>query len=346
MKGFRQLRLADRLKIDKLYRAHIPITDIARQIGCHRNTIHNELKRGRYVHLNSDWTQEVRYSPDIAQEKCDENLKVRGTALKIGKDIEFANYLESKVVDDGYSPEAVIGELKTKGNPYHTSICTTTFYNYISKGIFLRLTNKDLPIKGKRRRRYHKVKRQARASAGTSIDLRDKDILNREEFGHWEMDSVVGRRGSRKALLVLTERKTRQEIIFRVNDHTAEEVVRHIDLLEKKWGDLFPQLFKTITVDNGSEFAFSDRIENGANGKRTSVYYCHAYCSCERGSNEKNNQMIRRKFPKGTSFDNISEAEVQAAEDWVNQYPRQIFGYHSAQERFAQEVQRLVNNSA
>lgn len=343
MKGFRQLKLSDRLKIEQMLRANLPKTEIARRLHCHRNTIHNELKRGRYEHLNTDWTTEERYSPDIAQSKCEFNLSHRGITLKIGNDIEYADYLESRIVDDGYSPEAVLGELKVKGNPFRTTICKKTLYNYIDKGVFLRLTNKNLPIKGKRKRRYHKLKRQARASAGTSIDLRDKSILTREEFGHWEMDSVIGKKKSKAAILVLTERKTRNEIVFKVNDHTAQEVVNKIDLLEKKWGSLFPMVFKTITVDNGVEFSMCDEMERGG---RTKLFYCHAYCSSERGSNENNNRMIRRKAPKGTSFDAYTEDDIQAIEDWVNDYPRAIFNYHSAKEKLAEEIQKLIHDSA
>lgn len=344
MRTFRVLKLADRLKIEQMLKAGYRVVEIAAKLGVHRSTIYNELKRGQFEWLDSDtWKTEMRYSPDIAQQKYEEKLKYRGTQLKIGNDIEFANYIEKKICDEKYSPDAVIGELKVNGNPFKTNICTRTVYNYIDKGIFLRLTNKDLPIKGKKKRRYHKIRRQARASAGTSIEQRDKSILNREEFGHWEMDSVMGNRKSKSAMLVLTERKTRQEIMFKVEDHTAQRVVDYLDLLEKKWGDLFPQVFKTITVDNGIEFSMADEMERGG---RTSLYYCHAYCSSERGSNEKQNQMIRRQFPKGTNFDEVSPGQIQAAEEWLNNYPRKIFNYHSAKELFALEVESIRFNSA
>lgn len=344
MRTFRQLKFTDRLKLDSMLKAGYPKTEIARALHVDRSTIYNELKRGQYQHLNKDWTQEMRYSPDIAQERCEANLKIRGTALKIGNDIEYANYLEDKIVDEGYSPEAVLGQLKVMGSPFKTTICKKTLYNYIDKGIFLRLTNKDLPVKGKRKRKYHKIRRQARASAGKSIELRDKSILSREEFGHWEMDSVIGARGrSKNALLVLTERKTRQEIIFKVSNHSAEEVVRHLDFLEAKWGGLFKQVFKTITVDNGNEFSMASELEKGG---RTKVYYCHAYCSSERGSNENNNRMIRRKIPKGLNFDSYTDEDIQAVEEWINNYPRGIFNYHSAKELFTAEIDSLIRSTA
>lgn len=349
-KGFKQLKFADRLKIEALIKANYRIVEIAKVLHVHRSTIYNELKRGQYEHLNSDWTTEMRYSPDIAQQRCELNLKVRGTQLKIANDYEYANYLEHRILDDGLSPGAVLGEIKAQGreNEFKTKICERTLYSYIDKGIFLHLTNKDLPVKHKRK--YRKVKRQqARASAGTSIDKRPISVNDREEFGHWEMDSVLGsRKHSKNTLVVLSERKTRQEIIFKVKNHSADEVVGVLNILEKKWGSLFPKVFKSITVDNGSEFTLVNEMEKSIlfEGKRTDMYYCHPYSSWERGTNENINKMIRRKIPKGTNFDNKTDEEIQSIEDWINNYPRSIFGYHTAQEQFEKEIQKMIDSSA
>ena len=218
----------------------------------------------------------------------------------------------------------------------------------IDKGIFLKLSNKNLPVKKNKKRNYKKVQRQQkRATAGESIDKRPKEIDTREEFGNWEMDSVLGKRGkSKNTLLVLTERKTRNEIIFKLPDHTDEAVVAALDRLERKWGaDMFKRVFKTITVDNGSEFADAEGLQRSIineGEKRTKVYYCHPYSSWERGTNEVTNKMIRRKIPKGTNFDDRTEEEVESIENWINGYPRKIHGYHSAGELFEEEVKQLA----
>lgn len=147
-------------------------------------------------------------------------------------------------------------------------------------------------------------------------------------------------------LLVLTERKTRNEIIFKLPDHTDEAVVAALDRLERKWGaDMFKRVFKTITVDNGSEFADAEGLQRSIineGEKRTKVYYCHPYSSWERGTNEVTNKMIRRKIPKGTNFDDRTEEEVESIENWINGYPRKIHGYHSAGELFEEEVKQLA----
>jgi len=349
-KGSRQLTWTDRISLEALKKAGYSVIEIAEQLGVHRSTIYNELKRGQYMHRNSDYTEELRYSPDIAQEKAEENLKARGTQLKIGNDIAYANYIEDKIVNEDYSPAAVLGELKAQGKEgdFSVTVCVTTLYSYIDKGIFLKLSNKDLPVKKNKKRKYKKVQRQqSRAAAGESIEKRPKEIDTREEFGNWEMDSVLGKRGkSKNTLLVLTERKTRNEIIFKLPDHTDEAVVAALDRLERKWGaDMFKRVFKTITVDNGSEFADAEGLQRSIineGEKRTKVYYCHPYSSWERGTNEVTNKMIRRKIPKGTNFDDRTEEEVESIENWINGYPRKIHGYHSAGELFKEEVKQLA----
>ena len=155
--------------------------------------------------------------------------------------------------------------------------------------MFTRITNQSLPIKGNRKRKHKKViVRVNKRLAGTSIEKRPEYILSRDEFGHWEMDTVKGKRTSHSSMLVLTERKTRKEIIIKLEHHCAEAVVEALNELEKKLQNNFSQLFKTITCDNGTEFSYSNLIENSCineGKKRTTLYYCHPYTSCERGSN-------------------------------------------------------------
>lgn len=342
---FKQLTKADRLKIEALDKAGRKVKEIAEQIGVHQSTIYRELQRGRYIHTNSDLTEEERYSPDIAEEKYQQNLRDKGPDLKIGNDHELAEYIENKIAKDGYSPGAVLGEIKAKGLEFETTISKPTLYSYIDKGIFLTLTNKDLPVKGVRKKKNKKVRTQSRAAAGDSIEKRPDDIDSREEFGHWEMDTVVGKKGeSKHSLLVLTERKTRDEIVVLLFEHTMQAVVRALDCIEKKWGDLFPEVFKTITVDNGTEFSDCKGIEKSIlmDGNRTKVYYCHPYSSYERGSNENQNRLVRRKIPKGVNFDDKSIEEIQVVEDWINNYPREMFGWRTAAEMFQEELDKLA----
>ena len=137
MRRYRHLSFTDRLRIDANIRAGKSAKEVADIIGVHISTIYRELQRGQYEHLNSDYTTEIRYSPDIADEKYRENLKAKGAPLKIGSDFELAEYIETKIVDDKYSPGAVLGEIAALGLSFSVTISKATLYSYIDKGVFL-----------------------------------------------------------------------------------------------------------------------------------------------------------------------------------------------------------------
>lgn len=333
MRHYKHLTFSDRLKIEAWQRVGTTPQQMAEELGVHISTIYRELKRGNYEHLNSDYTTEQRYSPDIAEDKYQANLRAKGAGLKIGNDHEYAKYLEYKVAVEKYAPGAILGEIKRKGIEFNTSISKTTFYRYIENGIFLTITNKDLPVKrNKDKHKYSRVK-PARAPRGKSIEKRPEIIDTRETFGNWEMDCVEGKKGTKKTLLVLTERKTRREIIRLMKDKTAASVVKALDKIEKEMGaERFALVFQTITVDNGSEFSDYEGIERSsiAAGKRTTTYFCHPYSSYERGSNENQNKMVRRHYPKGYDFSKVTHADIRKLEKWINDYPRGIFNFYSS----------------
>jgi len=265
--------------------------------------------------------------------------------LKIGNDHEYAAYLEYKVSSKKYAPGAILGEIKRKEIKFNTTISKTTFYRYIEDGIFLTITNKDLPVKrNKNKQKYSKVKPR-RAPKGKSIEKRPEEIDSRETFGNWEMDCVEGKKGTKKTLLVLTERKTRREIIRLMKDKTAASVVKALDSIESKMGaDLFSRVFLTITVDNGSEFADYKGIEHSSlkDEKRTALYFCHPYSSYERGSNENQNKMIRRHYPKGYDFTSVTHSDIYRLEKWINEYPRGIFDYYSSSDVYEACINNLL----
>ena len=314
-----------RIQLDAFIRAGMKPTDIAKELGVHHTTIYRELKRCTYEHLNSDYTTETRYNPEGAQARYEANLRAKGPELKIGNDYELADYLIAKIRDEKYSPEAAIGEAEVKGWPFKTHICASTAYNYIRGEIFGdELTVSMLPQHGKRHQPERPAGSMPRKPAGRSIEDRPEHINDRSTFGHWEMDSVESCQGVSNTYIVMTERKTRWELIIPSPDKTAASVVAAIDGLEAKYGDLFPKVFRSITCDNGCEFADAAGIERSASGKgtRTEVYYCHPYRPSERGSNENQNGLIRRHLPKGTDLSTISYEETKRIEDWLNNYPR------------------------
>ena len=117
-----------------------------------------------------------------------------------------------------------LAQIQIDGKNFDTEICETTLYNWIYRGdIFLNLTEADLLYKGERRNEGRKAgdNNRARPAKGDTIEQRPEEINSRETFGNWEMDSVMGCKGSKAALAVLTERLTRYPVIVRVPDHTA-----------------------------------------------------------------------------------------------------------------------------
>jgi len=242
-------------------------------------------------------------------------------------------HLEKRIADDKFSPDAAIGELKTQGLAFSVSICTKTLYNMIDRGDFHRLTNKDLPVKrNKSQRSYKKISKVAKNNLkGRSIEQRPQYINERKEAGHWEMDLVVGK--GTTCLQVLTERVTRKELIFKIPNKKQQTITKTLDRLEMKYKEAFYTMFKSITMDNGTEFVDQQALEAScikAGKKRTTCYYAHPYSSWERGSNENANRLIRRFIPKGANIDQYSDQQVKDIEQWMNNYPRKLLGYKTA----------------
>ena len=348
---YKCLTWQQRLQLEAYLKIKMPKKDIAKLLGVHISTVYREVQRGTYKHKQcridyynygeKKYKIVERYSPDIAQEKYRQGLTARGVSLKIGNDYELCNYIENRIVQGGLTPLAVLGEIKRKNLQFKTEICIRTLYNYIEKGVFLRLSLKHLPLKGARRVHRRKVKVAAKPSRGTSIEKRPTVINDRTSFGHWEMDCVCG--PTLETLLTLTERKTRYEIIMPMKNQKADSVIKCLNILERKYGKLFRKTFKSITVDNGSEFSDFVGLEKSIyRGKRTQIYYCHPYCSSERGTNERLNREIRRKIPKGSDLSIYSKEEIKQVENWVNNYPRQIFDFTTSEVLFSAHIQAIL----
>lgn len=181
----------------------------------------------------------------------------------------------------------------------------------------------------KKRKKKEVIKRLPRVKEAPSISERPKEILARKDFGHWEMDTVYSGKGcSAACLLVLTERKTLHELIYKMPDRTAASTIKILDRIERKLGRRnFRKIFKTITCDNGVEFLdYYSTVKHN----RTELYYCHPYCSSERGSNENQNKLIRRWIPKGDDIGLYNKNDIAAIQEWINTLPRKKFDGQSS----------------
>ena len=327
---FSHLQWKDRLRIEKMLKEKKSKSEIARTLRVDYTTVMREIKRGLTVQRDTNLVDREVYCAETAERKYQENLRAKGPDLKIGNDHELAEYIENKIADEGYSPQAALYKIEEDNLSFSVTLSKWTIYKYIDAGVFLRLTNKSLPMGGKKKQKHDKV-RPARAPKGDSIEDRPEEIDKREEPFHWEMDSVVSAKegGSKKRFLTMTERTSRADLMFLMPDGTMASVVAVLDMLEKKLGSFnFRRIFQTITVDNGSEFQDWEGMTRAVDGEgdRTHIYYCHPYSAYERGSNENGNRMIRRKVPKGTDFTGITEEDTLQVQRWVNEYPRGILG--------------------
>ena len=133
------------------------------------------------------------------------------------------------------------------------------------------------------------------------------------------------------------------QLILVAKDKTAASTVNAINYIERKIGPrTFRKIFKSFTCDNGTEFSNTNGMEFSPSGKqRTNVYYCHPYCSSERGSNENQNGFIRRFIPKGTAISRYTPGQIKDIQDFINHYPRGIFNYKSSAALFEAELQKL-----
>ena len=317
------------------------IKEIAYLLGRSERTIYREIKRGAFKKWNNKKFQySTYYSADIAQNKYEYNKQAKGPDMKINRNIELADHIERELVVKKKSPEVIAFELKKNGFE-DSLVCARTIRNAIKDGnIFLKVEQGKI-IYNKKSNNKKKRKRKAKKTPpNMSIEKRGDNVESREEFGHWEGDLVVGKRKKSAVLLTLTERKTRKLIIKKLPNKKANSVVEALDAIEREFGvKRFRKIFKSITFDNGSEFADYKGMETSINkSKRVDIYYAHPYCSFERGSNENNNRMIRRHIPKGENIDKILKKELKAIEKWINNYPRKIFNYESAEERYRLEI--------
>lgn len=186
-----------RIKIENLKRANhllpkkkqMTRKEIAEIVGCGVSSLYRELRREKVILKDSEWKDYPSYSADIAQEDYDLQATNKGTELKLQDDYNFFDHVETKVLKDKWSPDAIIMDLEKNRNPFKTEISTRTFYYYIENEFFLNVTITDLPQRGEMKKRTkRKVQPRQKVPFGKEISQRPEEIENRLEFGHWEMD--------------------------------------------------------------------------------------------------------------------------------------------------------------
>lgn len=316
-------------------------TYIADYIAVDKSTISRELKRIKSkINIRSGKITNKPYNADDAQSDYEFKRAMSKANYILDDFPKLKEFIENKILIDKWAPDAIAGYIishelyKQDG---FTSISTTTIYRGIHYGI--------LKVKKEDTRRMTKFEKSGKYSTkgdlpesklSYSIELRPDDINNRETFGNWELDTVISTtKGTHKCLMTLTERKTRFEIIGILEAKTKEEVILKFKKVKNYFKQNINEILKSITTDNGSEFSgFLDII------KITGVkfYFCHPYASCEKGTNEKHNSIIRYFIPKSTLIENYTTEEINNICHWMNNYPRKILNYFTPKELLEKEL--------
>ena len=336
-RGGKHFTYEDRVRLETFVRLLYPrgkkvcFSRIAKLMGKHRTTISREFKKGLVTNRDSQLREFVTYSAEKGRQVAERASLNKGPAQRFTNRI--ATRLKELIVSRRMSPYAAVETLKKSGE-FEWVPCERHVYYAIDSGI-LGIHRKSLPYGGKDRTRRKYPRRMAYTnSRGRSISERPSGAEDRSEYGHWEMDTVLSGKGKSTAcLLVLTERKGRDEIIRKIRDRTQESVARALNAIERSSRNIFATM-KSLTCDNGCEFIDPDAIEKSAlhKGTRCTVYYAHPYSAFERGSNENANRIIRRFIPKGADISKYTNKQIQQIEDWINNLPRKILGGLSAAE--------------
>lgn len=327
----------ERGQIAALHNAGHSNRDIARRLGRVHQTIANELQRGTTIQLKIGRTPYMAYFAETGQAVYERNRINCGAKSKLLVANEFMEFACKKIMDKGWPPDAVVGfankQTDWKDKPM---VSTKTLYNYIDLDL-VRVRNIDLPMKLRWNTKTKRVRKNRRI-LGMSIAERPPEIEDRAEFGHWEIDTVEGKKSDDNALLTLVERKTRNYYAILLDDQDHDSVDYAMNQLQQDFGELFPQVFKTITSDNGSEFS---NLTVGLQGI-TDVYFARPYAPYERGSNERHNGLLRRYIPKGKAISDYSTEAIQRIYQTLNNLPRKILDYQQPAVLFEQELAKLA----
>ena len=326
-RSFKHLSYKIRAQIEILLNQGLPKTQIARILGISRSTLYRELNRGTVDQLGPDLKPIKVYFADAGQRVYESNRSHCHTPFKFAKAAAFLEYVEQGILKDHLSPDALCGAAKIR-NDFPCMVSTKTIYNYIDAGL-LKVKNIDLLLKVRRKTKTSHSRKNKRLY-GLSIEERPAEVNDRSEFGHWEIDTIIGIANTTAALLCLDERQTRKRLMVKIPSRSAQGVHEGILKLRQRFGDHFDDMFLSITSDNGSEFS---RLSQEF--PMTKIYYAHPYSSYERGTNENQNGIVRRFFPKGKSFEDVSDEAIAFVERWINTMPRKSFNYYCADDLFA-----------
>ena len=305
--AYQQLTQEQRYQIYACLKAGFSQSYIALELGVGPCTISRELNRNR---------GQRGYRPKQAQHLAESRRQSKANATRITA--ETWQQVEADLCKE-WSPEQVSGTRKATGQvaPSHERI-----YQYIyadkQQGSDL---YKHLRCQKQRRKRYGKYDRRGQIPNRKSIDERPAIVAAKARLGDWEADTIIGK-NHQQAIVSLVERQSKLTRLAKVGRNTEAAVKQAIIELLTPLADCV----HTITSDNGSEFAAHEAI---AEALGADFYFAHPYHSWERGLNENTNGLVWQYFPKGSDFTALTDEQVQAVAERLNERPRKTLGFQT-----------------
>ena len=299
------------------------IAKIASKLKVDKSTISRELNRN---------CGQRGYRPKQAQTNASRRWKNADKAIKLTPPLK--RFITKKIRQD-WSPEQITGRLRREGR---SSVSHERIYQFIGEDkaaggdlwTHLRWSSK------KRRKRYGIRDRRGEIPNRRSIEKRGKKANKRKKLGHLERDLIIGN-GHQGALLTVVDRKSRMTFAARLKGKSAKEVHQATLKILRP----IRALLKTMTNDNGKEFASHERT---AKRLKVKIYFCHPYSSYERGTNENTNGLLRQYFPKSkTDFTKVTDREVRSSLNKLNSRPRKCLGFKTPLEVIRKKLANVKN---
>jgi len=309
MTGYKQLTREQRYQIYALQKEGHSRTAIARNVGEHKATISRELSRN-----TGGRGYRPKQADELAQGRKQQRARPRITSVQWTQVEELLRH--------EWSPEQISGRraLEQQAGISHERIYQYVYADKASGGALYR----HLRCQKQRRKRYGSYSRRGQIPNRVLIDQRPEAVEQKARLGDWEADTIIGR-NHQAAIVSLVERKSKLTRLAKIVRNTAELVTQAVST------QLQPLTVKTITSDNGREFAGHQQI--GQNLK-ADFYFAHPYHSWERGLNENTNGLVRQYFPKKSEFSKITDRRITKVEERLNNRPRKTLGYKTPNEVF------------
>lgn len=318
MGDYTHLTVTDRRRLYVFIEMGLSITEIAKRLSKHRSSLYRELKRNKEV---------GGYFPVIAHQKTQTRHQQK-RPTKLQQNGVLRDYV-IRSLKKSWSPEQIAGRMKYQKVSFYA--CHETIYQFIYKAKDKELYHCLAYKKPKRRKHYSREERALRGKNIQLITQRPTEIATRKRFGHWEGDTMQFRGTKEKVVTRLVERKSR--LVYLIKNESKHSL-GVMDKIKEKLNNLPQKMRKTITFDQGTEFAAFRYLEQQIKCK---VYYCETHSPWQKGSNENMNGRLRWHLPRETDIASLTQESLEQLATKMNHCPRKCLGFKTPNELFVQQ---------